>query len=125
MSTLNVSNITDGTDTVGTSYVVNGSAKAWVNVIYTSGTPSSIGSLNVSSIADINLGTYEVSFSSSFNSANDMAVGGTGCSGTGATNLVTLSHADLNASAQTMKVSNGVDQALDQKNTAIFHGDLA
>ena len=29
MSTLNVSNITDGTDTVGTSYVVNGSAKAW------------------------------------------------------------------------------------------------
>jgi len=26
MSTLNVSNITDGTDTVGTSYVVNGSA---------------------------------------------------------------------------------------------------
>jgi len=31
MSTLNVSNITDGTDTVGTSYVVNGSAKAWVN----------------------------------------------------------------------------------------------
>ena len=30
MSTLNVSNITDGTTTVGTSYVVNGSAKAWV-----------------------------------------------------------------------------------------------
>jgi len=31
MSTLNVSNITDGTTTVGTNYVVNGSAKAWVN----------------------------------------------------------------------------------------------
>ena len=30
MSTLNVSNITDGTTTVGTSYVVNGSAKAWM-----------------------------------------------------------------------------------------------
>ena len=29
MSTLNVSNITDGTTTVGTSYVVNGSAKAY------------------------------------------------------------------------------------------------
>ena len=31
MSTLNVSNISDGTDTVETGYVVNGSAKAWVN----------------------------------------------------------------------------------------------
>ena len=29
MSTLNVSNISDGTDTVETGYVVNGSAKAW------------------------------------------------------------------------------------------------
>ena len=30
MSTIDVANITDGTDTVATSYVVNGSAKAWV-----------------------------------------------------------------------------------------------
>ena len=40
MSTLNVSNITDGTTTVGTSYVVNGSAKAWVSINHNSGTPS-------------------------------------------------------------------------------------
>ena len=33
MSTLSVSNITDGTDTVETGYVVNGSAKAWVNLM--------------------------------------------------------------------------------------------
>ena len=30
MSILSVSNITDGTDTVDTGYVVNGSVKAWV-----------------------------------------------------------------------------------------------
>ena len=30
MSTIVTSNISDGTDTVGTEYVVNGSAKAWV-----------------------------------------------------------------------------------------------
>jgi len=125
LSEIRATTISDAAGTGPITLTKQSAAKAWVNVIYTSGTPSSIGSLNVSSIADINLGTYEVSFSSSFNSANDMAVGGTGCSGTGATNLVTLSHADLNASAQTMKVSNGVDQALDQKNTAIFHGDLA
>ena len=113
----------NGTDPV--TLTKQSAAKAWVNVIYTSGTPSSIGSLNVSSIADINLGNYQVSFSSSFNSANDMAIGGTGCSGTGADNRITLSHGDLNASAQIIKISNGVDQALDQKNTAIFHGDLA
>ena len=51
MSTLNVSNITDGTDTVGTSYVVNGSAKAWVN-FNGSGTIAVRNSLNVASLTD-------------------------------------------------------------------------
>jgi hypothetical protein len=51
MSTLEVSNITDGTTTVGTSYVVNGSAKAWTNA-QQSGTQSHRLSLNFSSITD-------------------------------------------------------------------------
>ena len=125
MSEIRATTISDAAGTGPITLTKQSAAKAWANVIYTSGTPSSICSLNVSSIADTNLGTYTVSFSSSFNSSNDMAIGGTGCSGTGADNLITLSHGDLNASAQVIKISNGVDQALDQKNTAIFHGDLA
>ena len=64
MSTLNVSNITDGTTTVGTSYVVNGSAKAWVNFNGT-GTIASRDSFNVASLTDNGTGNYDVNFSNS------------------------------------------------------------
>jgi len=68
MSTLNVSNITDGTTTVGTSYVVNGSAKAWVN-FNGSGTIATRDSFNVSSLTDDAAGRYTVNISN--NMAND------------------------------------------------------
>ena len=57
MSTLNVSNISDGTTSVGTGYVVNGSAKAWVNFNGT-GTIAARDSLNVSSLTDDGTGLY-------------------------------------------------------------------
>ena len=66
MSTLNVSNITDGTTTVGTSYVVNGSAKAWVN-FSGSGTIAARDSYNLSSLTDNGTGLYDVNFSNSMN----------------------------------------------------------
>lgn len=60
MSTLNVSNISDGTDTVETGYVVNGSAKAWVNYHMTS---NAIGdSLNCSSVTDNGTGNFTLAF---------------------------------------------------------------
>ena len=65
MSTLTVSNISDATTTVGTSYVVNGSAKAWVNFNGT-GTVAIRISLNTSSIVDRGTGQYSQNFSSSF-----------------------------------------------------------
>jgi len=68
MSTLNVSNITDGTTTVGTSYVVNGSAKVWVN-FNGSGTIATRDSFNVSSLTDDAAGRYTVNISN--NMAND------------------------------------------------------
>ena len=67
MSTLNVSNISDGTTSVGTGYVVNGSAKAWV---VGSSTPSITDSLNISSVTDNATGRYTYSITNSFNSAN-------------------------------------------------------
>jgi len=65
MSTLNVSNITDGTTTVGTGFVVNGSAKAWVNFNGT-GTIAARNSLNLSSLTDNATGTYTVNFTNAF-----------------------------------------------------------
>ena len=69
MSTLNVSNITDGTTTVGTSYVVNGSAKAWVNFNGT-GTIAVRDSVNVASLTDNGTGDYKATFTSSMDSTS-------------------------------------------------------
>ena len=67
MSTLNVSNITDGTDTVETGYVLNGSAKAWM----THGSTTVIkDSLNVSSLTDSATGKTAVNFTNSFGAKN-------------------------------------------------------
>ena len=69
MSTLSVSNITDGTTTVGTSYVVNGSAKVWAN--YSTVTSTSIrDSLNVSSLTDNGSGNTEIYLTNSFADTN-------------------------------------------------------
>jgi hypothetical protein len=69
MSTLNVSNISDGTDTVETGYVVNGSAKAWVSVNQ-QGTMAVLDSQNVASIVDHGTGATEVNFSNAMANAN-------------------------------------------------------
>lgn len=69
MSTLNVSNITDGTDTVETGFVLNGSAKCWVN--FTSITTTAVrDSFNVSSLTDQTTGQTEVNFTSSMANTN-------------------------------------------------------
>ena len=52
-----------------TQYVVNGSAKAWVNFNGT-GTIASRSSLNVTSLVDNGTGDYTISISSSFSDAN-------------------------------------------------------
>ena len=69
MSTINVSNITDGTATVGTSYVVNGSAKAWANANGT-GTIALRDSQNVSSITDEGTGDITHTFTSAMANTN-------------------------------------------------------
>jgi len=65
MSTLNVSNITDGTTTVGTSYVVNGSAKAWGHV---ASDATLNDSFNISGGVDNGAGNYTLSFTAGFSS---------------------------------------------------------
>lgn len=59
----------DGSETVDTTYVVNGSAKLWVNFNGT-GTPSVSSSLNVGSLTDDGTGIYRVNATSAFDSAN-------------------------------------------------------
>ena len=65
MSTLTISNLSDGTTTVATSYITNGSAKAWVNFNGT-GTIAIRTSQGVGSLTDNGTGDYTVNFSTSF-----------------------------------------------------------
>ena len=77
MSTLNVGNITDGTNTVDTEKLSKGTAAAWVNFNGT-GTVSIRGSYNVSSITDEGTGQYMINFSSELSTSNYVALSNSG-----------------------------------------------
>jgi len=62
---MSADSISDGTNSVGTSYVVNGSAKAWVN-FNGIGTIAARNSENVSSLTDNGTGDYTVNFTNAF-----------------------------------------------------------
>ena len=122
MSTLNVSNITDGTDTVGTSYVVNGSAKAWVD--YTSiGTVAIQISQNVSSLTDTGVGDIDVNLSSALASSR---VALTLQIGDGSNGDQSFRQANGTASVLAVYQYNGSNATFDSNYCGVVaHGDLA
>jgi hypothetical protein len=67
MSTLNVSNISDGTTTVATTFVTNGSVKAWCS--YNQDTPAIEDSFNISSFTDASTGIGQPNFTSNMSNA--------------------------------------------------------
>jgi len=73
MSTLEVSNLNDGTTTVATTFITNGSVKASAFVNGT-GTPSITYSLNASSVTDNGSGDYTVAWTNSFNTWFDQVL---------------------------------------------------
>ena len=75
MSTLEVSNLNDGTTTVETTYVTNGSSKVWINLNQQS-TQFIRDSLNVSSLTDNAVADSSVAYTSSFNYSYNYAVTG-------------------------------------------------
>jgi len=69
MSNLVVSNISDGTTSVGTGYVVNGSSKVWCCWNGT-GTAAVRDSHNISSLTDNGTGDYTFAYTNNFSSSN-------------------------------------------------------
>jgi len=122
MSTLSVSNITDGTDTVETGYVVNGSAKAWVNFNGT-GTIAARDSLNVASLTDNGVGNFTVGLTNNMANANYSSVI-TGSAGSSSSVFVTQ---NINATSYVLldqRQSNGANIDLPYMQLASY-GDLA
>ncbi len=120
MSTLVTANVSDGTTTVGTEYVVNGSAKAWVN--FFGGDPFAVrNSFNASSISDNGVGDYLTNYVNSF-SAADYACS-TAAYSTSRGNAMSW---PSNASSSVNRIYNDAGVVIDSAVVqATSHGDLA
>jgi hypothetical protein len=114
-------NISDGTDTVATGYVVNGSAKVWVNFDGT-GTIASRDSFNTSSLTDNGTGNYTISISNSFSSANYASV----ASGNNFLSVQFPFQAQNNSASACQIGAYNASTLTDMANTHMTaHGDLA
>ena len=125
MSTIIASNVSDGTLSIPTTYVTNGSAKAWVNYLQTTNTVQD--STNVSSVADNATGQFTVNFSSSM--ANAVYSTSTSCkSGSGLANARTNGTYTLSSSSacsfRAFQIATP-DSDVDTESGALVHGDLA
>ena len=130
MSTLEVSNLNDGTTTVATTYVTNGSAKAWSSLDASGGsTTTQHGSLNISSVLDDGVGQYGFNFSSNMSGATFSSVGS--ANSASGYNLVTnwTGVPDAYTAGRTgvgvLSVASGGNSYVDSDVCISVHGDLA
>ena len=118
MSTLEVSNLNDGTTTVATTYITNGSAKAWVN----SSSTAIRDSFGISSFTDNGTGDFSNALTNSFSSADySMAVS---CFSGGSRNAVFDSAATSSDARVNLYVSSSGALGDTSFTFAVF-GDLA
>jgi hypothetical protein len=126
MSTLTVSNVSDGSLSIPTTYVTNGSAKAWVNFNGT-GTIAARDSMNISSLTDNGTGDYTAAWANAMANINYSHVG---MGGNNSTNLINVSQ-PVNAYAPTTGAARYVanfqnNSLVDAGYVAVaIHGDLA
>lgn len=66
MSTIQAANFSDGTSSVPSVYLTNGSAKAWASILMSTGVPSGQDDLNVTSYTDIGTGHVRINVTNSF-----------------------------------------------------------
>ena len=125
MSTIIAANISDGTTSVPSTYVVNGSAKAWVNLDVTTGIRDS---LNVSSATDNGSGDYTQNFTNSMGNASysTQASGGSGRASSGTVYWGGFTDVAPTTSSSRIQMLYGAGTAADPQDTCFTtHGDLA
>jgi len=110
--------------TLDTKYVVNGSAKAWINFV---GNGTSINdSLNISSLGDTATGKFTVTMSSAMDAANYTVVTGIQELGT-ANNHITSVRSDVTITTTVFGIAT-YSSSTYQDVTLVYdavHGDLA
>jgi hypothetical protein len=126
MSTIIASNISDGTTSVGTGYVVNGSAKAWCTLDMT--TAALDASFNCSSLTDIAVGRFTIDLTASMSATSYAVVSScistknlnTGANRTAGSTSYTASSMYVNAMVTSTGANNDTEA-----NHLVAHGDLA
>jgi len=109
-----------GTESVDTTYVINGSAKAWINFNGT-GTIATRDSFSVSSISDNGTGATTLTFSNAFNNA-DYVLNYTNGYG-GSVNFTGTAPTTTTARIQSYRTDTGASQDRTY-NLVALHGDL-
>jgi hypothetical protein len=122
MSTLNVANISDGTDTVATGYVVSGSAKA--SFRYDQTTNTVLSSKNVSSITDDAAGEFTVNCTSAFLSVDTQRLSGMIHNGTGRV-ISAMGIGPTSSALPYRTTGNAATTDADQLSSGAAMGDLA
>tara|TARA_B100002019_G_scaffold222007_1_gene194874 strand:- start:277 stop:666 length:390 start_codon:yes stop_codon:yes gene_type:complete len=125
MSTLTISNLNDGTTTVPTTFVTNGSIKAWSNINQT-GTQAIRDSLNTSSLVDDSTGYTRINYTSGFNNTNYCHFGAS--SGTGGSNgdhgFIPHNSANGNTTSQSHQLRSANHGGTRTDNEFTFHGTM-
>ena len=129
MSTLVAQTISNGVVSTSSANVIQGSAKAWVNLNGASGaSPTVRSSYNVSSVTRNSAGNYTISFTNAFANVNYLMTGsvqylnsGSESSGTG---YLAIKNGTSMVTTSSIKVNTGFDGAInldcDVVNAAFF-----
>jgi hypothetical protein len=111
---------------IATNYVVEGSAKAWANIDGT-GTANLRDSFNISTLTDVGVSNYKLTFSSTMSTANysPVASGNLSTANSGRTiscpgSTITTSEVDMKCFRTDTLASEDFAYAISQ-----IHGDLA
>tara|TARA_Y100001938_G_scaffold140061_1_gene207760 strand:+ start:720 stop:1088 length:369 start_codon:yes stop_codon:yes gene_type:complete len=122
MSTLEVSNLNDGTTTLATTYVTNGSAKVWCNTNQV-GTMTVQDSFNVSSIQDQGAGFNLHNFTSAL---TNNTYSTTACSEYNTMQGINTASGSSTSSSMGVVCMNSAGSYEDRDDTCIqIQGDLA
>lgn len=115
-----------GTESVDTTYVINGSAKLWTSFANTSGTPSALQSLNQSSITDSGVGHYGINTTNAFTN-NEYSAQTTSSAEDAYGGVAVVDLGNMTASQLRFYTCNNNASAVSDfdRNNAQAHGDLA
>ena len=115
-----------GTESVDTTYVINGSAKAWVHINNLSNVISVGDSLNISSITDVQTGINQINYANSFSSAETGITVSVYTTGTYSDWVRTTGYYAQYSSSHQHLMLDETDYWFDAtSNNSTVHGDLA